>query len=80
MPEFEEAGLKVTIGAPVKNFDAEEFMGRREYPDRPGHALGLYASKQALEDSGIDLTGRPIPVRRGDGHRHRRDSVADRRH
>ena len=57
MPEFEEAGLKVTIGAPVKNFDAEEFMGRREYrrTDRVTH-FGLYASKQALEDSGIDLT------------------------
>lgn len=57
IPEFEEAGLKVTIGAPVKNFDAEEFMGRREYrrTDRVTH-FGLYATRQALEDSGIDLS------------------------
>lgn len=57
IPEFEEAGLKVTIGAPVKNFDAEAFMGRREYrrTDRVTH-FGLYASTQALEDSGIDLS------------------------
>ncbi len=57
IPEFEEAGLKVTIGAPVKNFDAEAFMGRREYrrTDRVTH-FGLYASTQAFEDSGIDLS------------------------
>lgn len=57
LPEFEQAGLKVTIGAPVKNFDAEEFMGRREYrrTDRVTQ-FGLYASQQALEDSGIDVS------------------------
>ena len=57
LPEFEEAGLKVTIGAPVKNFDAEEFMGRREYrrTDRVTQ-FGLSASQQALDDSGIDLS------------------------
>lgn len=57
IPEYEEAGLKVTIGAPVKNFDAEAFMGRREYrrTDRVTH-FGLYATQQALEDSSIDLS------------------------
>lgn len=56
MPEFEEAGLKVTIGAPVKHFDAEEVMGRREVrrTDRVTH-FGVYASRQALADSGIDV-------------------------
>lgn len=57
MPEFEELGLKVTFGAPVKNVDFEAFMGRREYrrTDRVTQ-LGLYSSKQALEDSGLDLS------------------------
>ena len=57
IPEYEEAGMKVTIGAPVKNFDAEAFMGRREYrrTDRVTH-FGLYATQQALEDSNIDLS------------------------
>ncbi len=57
IPEFEEAGLKVQIGAPVKNFDAEEFMGRREIrrTDRVTH-FGLYACQQAMDDSGIEVS------------------------
>lgn len=57
LPEYEEIGLKVTFGAPVKNIDFEEFMGRREYrrTDRVTQ-MGLFSSKQALEDSGLDMT------------------------
>lgn len=57
IPEFEEAGLKVQIGAPVKNFDAEEFMGRREIrrTDQVTH-FGLYACQQAMDDSGIEVS------------------------
>jgi 3-oxoacyl-[acyl-carrier-protein] synthase II len=56
LPEYEEIGLKVTFGAPVKNIDFEEFMGRREYrrTDRVTQ-MGLFSSKQALEDSGLDM-------------------------
>jgi len=56
IPEYAEAGLKVTIGAPVKNFDAEERFGRREVrrTDRVTQ-FGLVASQQAFDDSGIDL-------------------------
>ncbi|HEX3050313.1 MAG TPA: beta-ketoacyl-ACP synthase II [Aggregatilineaceae bacterium] len=57
MPEFIERGLKVHFGAPVKDFDAEALFGRRDArrTDRVTH-LGLYASKQALEDSGLDIS------------------------
>ena len=57
IPEFEEAGLKVQIGSPVKNFDAEDFMGRREIrrTDRVTH-FGLYACQQAMDDSGIEVS------------------------
>lgn len=55
IPEFMEMGLEVTFGAPVKNFNPEEFLGRREFrrTDRVTQ-LGLYACKQALEDSRLD--------------------------
>lgn len=57
IPEFEERGLKVTFGAPVKNFDPEEFLSRREVrrTDRVTQ-LGLYSSHQALKDSGLDVS------------------------
>ncbi len=56
IPEFEEMGLEVTFGAPVKNFDPEAFLGRRDFrrTDRVTQ-LGLYACKQAFEDSKLDL-------------------------
>ncbi len=56
IPEFEEIGLEVTFGAPVKNFDPAAFLGRREVrrTDRVTQ-LGLYACKQALEDSGLKI-------------------------
>jgi 3-oxoacyl-[acyl-carrier-protein] synthase II len=56
IPQFEELGLKVTFGAPVKNFDPEEFMGKREMrrTDRVTQ-LGLFSSRQALVDSGLDM-------------------------
>ncbi|WP_349258480.1 beta-ketoacyl-ACP synthase II [Aggregatilinea sp.] len=57
IPEFEDMGLEVTFGAPVKNFDPEEFLGRREVrrTDRVTQ-LGLYACKQALADSKLDIS------------------------
>ncbi|WP_119072164.1 beta-ketoacyl-ACP synthase II [Aggregatilinea lenta] len=57
IPEFEEMGLEVTFGAPVKDFDPEAFLGRREFrrTDRVTQ-LGLYACKQALEDSCLDVS------------------------
>jgi 3-oxoacyl-[acyl-carrier-protein] synthase II len=57
IPEFEDMGLEVTFGAPVKNFDPEEFLGRREVrrTDRVTQ-LGLYTCKQAFDNSGLDLS------------------------
>jgi len=54
MPEFEESGLKVTFGAPVKNYDPAEHLNRRDLRRTdPLTQMAHYASKQALEDSGL---------------------------
>jgi 3-oxoacyl-[acyl-carrier-protein] synthase II len=57
IPQFKERGLKVTFGAPVKNFDPEALLSRRDArrTDRVTQ-LGLYACRQAWQDSGLDLT------------------------
>lgn len=56
IPAFAERGLKTTFGAPVKNFDPETEFGRRDARrgDRVTH-LGMYASRQAFADSGLDM-------------------------
>ena len=57
IPEFDELGLKVTFGAPVKNFDPAEFMSRRDLRRTdPLTQVALYASQQALDDSGLQVT------------------------
>ncbi len=57
IPEFAELGLKVTFGAPVKNFDPAEFMNRRDLRRTdPLTQVALYASQQAIDDSGLQVT------------------------
>ena len=54
MPKFEELGLKVTFGAPVKNYDPAQHLNRRDLRRTdPVTQVAHYASKQALEDSGL---------------------------
>ena len=54
IPEFEEQGLKVTFGAPVKNYDPASHLSKRELRRTdPLTQVALYASQQALEDAGL---------------------------
>jgi 3-oxoacyl-[acyl-carrier-protein] synthase II len=56
--EFADLGLKVTIGATVKNFDAEAFLGRRDFRRTdPVTHMALYTCDQALKDSGLTING-----------------------
>ncbi len=54
---FDTSHLENHFGGEVKNFDPDEFLGKREArrTDRVTQ-LGLYAAKQALEDSGLEVT------------------------
>lgn len=54
---FDTTGLENHFAGEVKNFDAVEFLGRREArrTDRVSH-FALYAAKQALDDSGLSIT------------------------
>jgi 3-oxoacyl-[acyl-carrier-protein] synthase II len=54
---FDTSHLENHFGGEVKGFDPESFLGRREArrTDRVTQ-LGLYAAKQALEDSGLEVT------------------------
>ncbi|MBK8032576.1 MAG: beta-ketoacyl-ACP synthase II [Anaerolineae bacterium] len=54
---FDTSQLENHFGGEVKNFDPEEFLGRREArrTDRVTQ-MALYAAKQAIEDSGIEIT------------------------
>jgi 3-oxoacyl-[acyl-carrier-protein] synthase II len=57
IPEFAELGLKVTFGATVKNYDPADFLSRRDLRRTdPVTQMALYVSKQALEDSGLEIT------------------------
>lgn len=57
IPEFEDLNLKVTFGANVKNFDPASFLTRRDLRRTdPVTQMGLFASKQALEHAGLDVT------------------------
>ncbi len=56
IPEFAEQGLKVTFGAPVKNYDPKEHFSRRDLRRTdPVTQMALYASRQALQNSGLDM-------------------------
>lgn len=54
---FDSSHLENHIAGEVKNFDPAEFLGRREVrrTDRVSQ-FALYASKQAMEDSGLQVT------------------------
>jgi len=54
---FDTTHLENHFGGEVKNFDPEEFLGRREArrTDRVTQ-LALYAAKQAVEDAGLEVT------------------------
>jgi 3-oxoacyl-[acyl-carrier-protein] synthase II len=57
IPEFEELGLKVTFACTVKNFDPSSFMSKRDLRRTdPITQVALYASQQALSDSGLEIT------------------------
>lgn len=55
--QWDATNLGVRIGGEVKNFDPIEYFGKREVRrmDRTTQ-LAMYASKQALEDSGLVVT------------------------
>ncbi len=58
IPEFEDGDFKVKFGAPVKNFDAESFLGRRDYRRTdPVTQMALHVSRQALDDAKLAITG-----------------------
>ena len=54
---FDTSHLDNHFGGEVKDFDPDAFLGKREArrTDRVTQ-LGLYAAKQALEDSGLEVT------------------------
>lgn len=54
---FDSSHLENHIAGEVKNFDPAEFLGRREVrrTDRVSQ-FALYASMQAMEDSGLEVT------------------------
>jgi 3-oxoacyl-[acyl-carrier-protein] synthase II len=57
IPEFEELGLKVTFGCPVKNYDPASHMTKRDLRRTdPLTQFAHYVTKQALEDSGLEVT------------------------
>ncbi len=54
IPEFEELGLKVTFGCPVKNYDPSTHMSKRDLRRTdPLTQFAHYVTKQAVEDSGL---------------------------
>ena len=52
---FDTGDLPVTFAGEVKNFDANEYMGKQHARklDRSGH-LSIYAEEQALLDAGLN--------------------------
>ena len=56
---FDTDGLPVTFAGEVKNFDANEYMGKQHARklDRSGH-LSIYATEQALKDANLDTEQR----------------------
>ena len=56
---FDTSELPVTFAGEVKNFDANEYMGKQHARklDRSGH-LSIYATEEALKDAGLDAKER----------------------
>ena len=56
---FETDGLPVTFAGEVKNFDANEYMGKQHARklDRSGH-LSIYATEEALKDANLNTEQR----------------------
>ena len=56
---FETDELPVTFAGEVKNFDANDYMGKQHARklDRSGH-LSIYAAEEALKDAGFDIEKR----------------------
>ncbi len=54
---FDTSNLPVTFAGEVKDFDANEYLGKQHARklDRSGH-LSIFAAEQALLDSGFDLS------------------------
>lgn len=54
---FDPSHIDVQIAGEVKNFDAEALFGKKEVrrTDRSQH-FAMYAAKQALDDSGLQIT------------------------
>ena len=52
---FDTSELPVTFAGEVKNFDANEYMGKQHARklDRSGH-FSIYATEEALKDAGLD--------------------------
>ncbi|MBN1562593.1 MAG: beta-ketoacyl-ACP synthase II [Anaerolineae bacterium] len=57
MPAFEELGLKVTFGCPVKNYDPESHLTRRDLRRTdPVTQFAHYVTGQALADAHLEVT------------------------
>lgn len=57
IPAFVEQDLKVTFGAPVKNYDPASFLSRRDLRRTdPLTQMALFVTAQALEDSCLEVT------------------------
>jgi 3-oxoacyl-[acyl-carrier-protein] synthase II len=57
MPEFEAQGLKVTFGCPIKNYDPESHLNKRDLRRTdPTTRVAHYVTQQALADSGLAIT------------------------
>ena len=56
---FDTSNLPVTFAGEVKNFDANEYMGKQHARklDRSGH-FSIYATEEALKDAGLDAKER----------------------
>ena len=56
---FDTSELPVTFAGEVKNFDANEYMGKQHARklDRSGH-LSIYATEEALKDAGLEAIER----------------------
>ncbi|MEC7819823.1 MAG: beta-ketoacyl-ACP synthase II, partial [Actinomycetota bacterium] len=56
---FDTSELPVTFAGEVKNFDANEYMGKQHARklDRSGH-LSIYATEEALKDAGLEAKER----------------------
>ena len=54
---FDASDLPVTFAGEVKNFDANEYMGKQNARklDRSGH-LSIFAAEEAIKDAGFDLS------------------------